>query len=100
MYFGSSISFTESDVNTRLVKAWTAVDRLSIIWKSDLSDKSKWNFFQAVLVSIWMHRRDADKTYREKAKRELRKDITCHIEQILEATLRETTVVQPLTFHF
>ena len=38
-YLGSSISSTERDVNIRLVKAWTAVNRLSIIWKSDLSDK-------------------------------------------------------------
>ena len=38
-YLGSSVSSTESDVNIRQAKAWTAIDRLSIIWKSDLSDK-------------------------------------------------------------
>ena len=30
-YLGSSISSTEKDINTRLAKAWTAIDRLSII---------------------------------------------------------------------
>ena len=44
MYLGSSISSTESDVNIRLAKAWTAIDRLSIIWKSGLSDKIKRDF--------------------------------------------------------
>ena len=28
-----SISSTEKDIDTRLTKAWIAVDRLSIIWK-------------------------------------------------------------------
>ena len=31
-----------------IVKEWTDIDRLPIIWKSDLSDKIKWGFFQAV----------------------------------------------------
>ena len=38
---GSNISSTKSDVNSSLVKAWTAIDWLLIIWKSDLSDKIK-----------------------------------------------------------
>ena len=51
-YLGSSVSSTEKDIDTRLTKAWTATDRLSIIWKSDLTDKMKRSFFQAVVVSI------------------------------------------------
>ena len=35
-YLGSSVSSTEKDIDTRLTKAWTAIDRLSIIWKSRL----------------------------------------------------------------
>ena len=31
-------------INKRLAKAWAAIDRLPIIWKSDLSDKIKGNF--------------------------------------------------------
>ena len=38
---GSSVSSTEKDIDTRLTKAWAAIDRLSIIWKSDLTDKMK-----------------------------------------------------------
>ena len=37
-YLGSSVSSTENDIDTRLTKAWTAIDRLLIIWKSDLTD--------------------------------------------------------------
>ena len=33
-YLGSSVSSTEIDVNIRQVKALTAIDWLSIIWKS------------------------------------------------------------------
>ena len=40
---------------TRLTKAWTAIDRLSIIWKSDLTNKMKRSFFQAEVVSILLY---------------------------------------------
>ena len=52
---GSSISSTEKDIDTRLTKAWTAIDRLSIIWKSDLTDKMKRSFFQAAVVLILLY---------------------------------------------
>ena len=54
-YLGSSISSTEKDINTRLTKSWTAINRLSIIWKSDLTDKMKCNFFQAAVTSILLY---------------------------------------------
>ena len=54
-YLGSSVSSTEKDIDTRLTKAWTAIDKLSIIWKSDLTDKMKRRFFQAVVVSILLY---------------------------------------------
>ena len=44
-YLGSSVASTENDINSRLAKAWTASDRLSVIWKSDLTDKIKRSFF-------------------------------------------------------
>ena len=52
---GSSVSSTEKDIDTRLTKAWTAIDRLSILWKSDLTDKMKRSFFQAAVVSILLY---------------------------------------------
>ena len=33
----------------------TAIDKLSIIWKSDLTDKMKRSFFQAAVVSILLY---------------------------------------------
>ena len=52
---GSSVSSTENDIDTRLTKSWTAIDRLSIIWKSDLTDEMKRSFFQAAVVSILLY---------------------------------------------
>ena len=49
-YLGSSVSSTEKDIDTRLTKARTAIDRVLIIWKSDLNDKMKRSFFQAAVV--------------------------------------------------
>ena len=54
-YQGSSVSSTEKDIDTRLTMAWTAIDRLSIIWKSDLTDKMKRSFFQTAVVSILLY---------------------------------------------
>ena len=54
-YLGSSVSSTEKDINTQLSKAWTAIDGLSILWKSDLTDKMKRSFFQAAVVSILLN---------------------------------------------
>ena len=54
-YLGSSVSSTEKDIDTRLTKAWTAIDRLLIIWKSDLTDKMKRSFFQAAVISILLY---------------------------------------------
>ena len=51
-YLGSSVSSTENDIYMHLAKAWIAIDRLLIIWKSDLSDKIKLIFSQAVVVSV------------------------------------------------
>ena len=54
-YLGSSVSSTEKDINTWLTKSWTAIDRISIIWKSDLTDKMKRSFYQAAVVSILLY---------------------------------------------
>ena len=51
-YLGSSVSTTETDIDRRLAKACTAIDRLSVIWKPDLTNKMKLSFFQATVVLI------------------------------------------------
>ena len=54
-YLGSSVSSSEKDIDTQLTKAWAAIDKLSVIWKSGLTDKMKCSFFQAVVVSILLY---------------------------------------------
>ena len=54
-YQGSSVSSTEKDIDTRLTKAWTAIDRLSVIGMSELTDKMKYSFFQAAVMSILLY---------------------------------------------
>ena len=37
-YLRSCVSSTENDINMQLAKVWTTINRLSVIWKSDLSN--------------------------------------------------------------
>ena len=55
-YLVSSVSSMKTDINTWLAKAWTTIDRLSVIWKSDLTDKMKCSFFQAAVILILLDR--------------------------------------------
>ena len=57
-YLGSRVSSTETDINLQLTKAWTAIKRLSVIWKSDLTDKMKCS--DCIDTAIWMHYMDAN----------------------------------------
>ena len=54
-YLGSNVSSTEIDIDTWLAKAWVATDRLSVIWKSDLTYKRKRSFFQVAVMSILLY---------------------------------------------
>ena len=54
-YLGPSISSIENYVNIRLAKMWNAIDRLSIIWKLDLSNEIKQDFFQIVTLFILLY---------------------------------------------
>ena len=75
-YLGSSVLSTEKDIDTRLTKAWTAIDKLSIIWKSDLNDKRKRSFFQAAVESILLY----GCTTWTLTKRQLHKNVASNIE--------------------
>ena len=55
LFDAAFVESTEKDIETRLTKAWTAINRLSIIWKSDLTDKMKRSFFQAAVTSILLY---------------------------------------------
>ena len=50
---GSSVSSNETDMG--IAKTGTAINRLSVIWKSDLTNKIKCNFFQAAVVLILLY---------------------------------------------
>ena len=88
-YLGSSVSSTEKDIDTRLTKAWTAIDRLSIIWKSDLTDKMKRSFSQAAVVSILLHGCTTwtlTKWLEKKLDGNYTKNVESNIEQVLATT--------------
>ena len=50
-----SVSSTGTDIDMRLTKVWTAIDRLAVIWKSDQTDEMKRSFFQAAVVLILLY---------------------------------------------
>ena len=54
-YLGSNILSTESDLSIVQGKVWSAIDRLVIKQKSDFSGWIKWDFFQAMAVSILLY---------------------------------------------
>ena len=54
-YLGSSVSTTEKDINTRIAKVWIAIEKLSVIWRSDLTNKIKHSFFQTTVMSILIY---------------------------------------------
>ena len=97
-YLGSSVESTEKDIDTRLTKAWTAINRLSTIWKSDLTDKMKRSFFQAVVTSILLYgctTWTTNKTAGEETRWQLHKNAVWNPEQVLAATPHKTPTVRP-----
>ena len=83
-YLGSSVASTEKNIDTRLTKAWTAINRLSIIWKSDLTDIDKTQFLPGsgrIDTVIWMHYMDSKKTAGEEARRQLHKNAASNLEK-------------------
>ena len=101
-YLGSSVSSTETDINTWLAKAWTATDRLSVIWKSNLINKIKRSFFQAAVVWILLYRCTTWTLTRRIEKRlggNYTRMLASNIEQVLEAALDKAAAVRPPITH-
>ena len=101
-YLGSSVSSTEKDIDKRLTKAWTAIDRLPIIWKSDLTDKMKRSFFQAAVVSILLYGCTTwtlTKRLERKLDGKLHKNVESSIKQVLATTPHETPTLRTLAPH-
>ena len=93
-YLGSSVSSTEKDIDTRLTKAWTAIDKLSIIWESYLTNKMKRSFFQAAVVSILPY----GCTTWTLTKR-LEKKLDGNYTRMLRAILNKAPTIRPLASH-
>ena len=101
-YLGSSVLSTEKDIDTRLTKAWTTIDRLSIIWKSDLTDKMKCSFFQAAVVSILLYG-CTTWTLTKRLERKLDRNYTRMLRAVLNKSLattpHETPTIRTLAPH-
>ena len=54
-YVYSNISSTKRDNNIRISSTWTAIDKLTTIWKYDLSNKIKREFFQTVAELLLLY---------------------------------------------
>ena len=97
-YQGSSFSSTEKDIDTRLTKAWTAIDKLSIIWKSDLTDKRKRSFFQAAVVSILLYG-CTTWTLTKRLEKKLNGNYTRMLQAILNKSWRQHPTKHQLYWH-
>ena len=97
-YQGSCVSSTEKDIDMRLTKAWTAIDKLSVIWKSDLTDKMKRSFLQAAVVLILLYGCTTWMLTGE-ARRQLHKNAASNFERVLEATPHKAPTVRLPTSH-
>ena len=95
-YLGNSVSSTEYDINTGLTKSWTAFDCLSVIWKSDLTDKIKCSFFQAAVVSILLYR-STTWTLTKRLEKNLDGNYTRMLQAILINTLQSSNYMD--TYH-
>ena len=98
----SVFSSTESDINRRLAKTWTAIDRLTIIKKSGKYDKIKHTFFQAVVVSILLYGCNTwtlTKRSEKKARRELHNNAVLNKSWELVSWQPLSRVTRRLSFH-
>ena len=97
-YLGSSVSSTERDINTRLAEAWVAINRLSVIWKSDLTEKMKCSFFQAAVVSILLYG-CTTWTLTKQMEKKLDGNYTRMLQAILNKSWRQHPTKQHLSGH-
>ena len=95
---GSSVSLTETDIDMQLAKAWTAIDRLSVIWKSGLTDKMKRSFFQPAIVSILLYG-CTTWTLTKRTEKKLDGNYTRMLRAILNKSWRQHPTKQQLCSH-
>ena len=54
-YLGSRIASTEKDITMRIGKAWSALQKLNVIWKSRLKRQLKINLFRATVETVLIY---------------------------------------------
>ena len=54
-YLSIYIGSTQHDVSIRIGSSWAALNSLNIIWKSNLSNKPKRNFFRATVENVLVY---------------------------------------------
>ena len=81
---------------------WIVIDRLSIIWKSDLFDiiikTGILSGYSHVSTIVWQHHLVFNEAF-EKKKWELHKYVERCFEQVLEAAHHKIIAVRPLAFN-
>ena len=97
-FLGSSFSSTEKDIDTRLTKAWTAINSLSVICKSDRTDKMKRSFFQPAVVSILLYG-CTTWTLTKRIEKKLDGNYTRMLRVILNKSWRQHSIKQLLNGH-
>ena len=97
-YLRSSVSSTKTDINIKLPKAWTAINRLFVIWKSDLTDEIKCSFFQAAVMSILLYG-CTTWTLTKHTEKKLGSNYTRMLQAILNKSWRQHLTKQQLYGH-
>ena len=97
-YLGSSVSSIKTGINTKLAKAWIAINRLSVIWKSDLTHKMKCSFFLAAIVSILLYG-CTTRTLTKRMEKRLDGNYTRMLRAILNKSWRQHPTKQQLYGH-
>ena len=82
----------------RLAKAWTAINKLLVIWKSDLTDKRKRSFLEVAIMSILLY--GCTKwTLTKRMEKRLDSNYTRMLRAILNKSCRQCPIKQQLYGH-
>ena len=88
-----SVSSTKKDIDKWITKAWTAIGHIEI--RPDRKNETQFLPSSShVDTAVWMHHLDANKTAGEEARRQLHKNVTNNIKQVLAATPHKTPTIQ------
>ena len=82
----------------RPTKAWIAINRLLVIWKSDLTDKIKCSFFQTAFVSILLYG-CTTWTLTKRLEKKLDSNYTRMLRAIVNKSWRQQPIKQQLYGH-